>query len=244
MDLKDLRSSDPALEEAREEEVFPGVSLDELDRRSKTPPAKNKGRPAKEGELQGAGSSRSEALKEVQRKGDLLTARYRFDRKKINKTLAAFQFFLLILGLFFRESMFFYEAFKADPVTIRSAEELISLFQLRGIFSYFPLYILALFVVFPFKRHTGSMYEVYHGGMSAPLGIFLPGKPLRRRMKWRQIASFDLKSRRGVPYVLLLDKDQHVLGELRLDIDNPAGLYRAILLLAPKDHVLRKLVNN
>lgn len=227
VDLEDLQSCDYREEAGEEIEASVKVAVEDLDRIKRTAPAPKSKKPSKSASLVSKGQSKGQKGKSSSAELDRLTAKYQLDRKKLNWPLAAGVALILALGLLFKIFPFIDEVLGVGAVM-----------------SYFPLYALALLVLFPLRLPTTSMFEIYHEGISAPLGIFSPGRPERARLKWSDIREIEFKSKREVPYVLLLGKNGRELGELRLDVDRPEVFYRAIDRHAPREHVLRKLINS
>lgn len=245
VDLDDLQSFDQSEESVEEEIVVnPSISAKDLDSIKKHVPARVSPTRPKSGAVMDDG--RELAKNKRERQLEHITSKYRFDRKKLNWKGLFVVSLVIMAGLMAAHRSEAY-GFISETTGFRLPFEESAPLKFPWIDwfgSYYPLICFVLLALIPMKRQTQTMVEVFFEGLSVPSEIFPVGRSSRRRLTWRQIQKIDFKNKSGVPYVQLFDRDSRLLGEMRLDVDNPKGFYRALSLYAPKEHILRKLINN
>ena len=115
---------------------------------------------------------------------------------------------------------------------------------IRSYGSTYPIFIAIFLYFFPLKRHSRHMVAVYFDGITVPSEVFPTGSPKRNRVKWKNISWVDFAKKEGIPYMQIFDSDNDLLGEIRLDMTNMKGFYRAIDTYAPPENPVRKLFTN
>lgn len=173
-----------------------------------------------------------------------MTTRYRFDRAKHVWWAWGIIIFVLCLGYFAKpipvssggdDSIFFIIAQLGTSI----ANMLLKLF---GNVYYFIA--LGVFFFVPLKRNTPTMVEVYYDGLTIPNEVIPLGKHMRKRVSWRQIKLVKFKKKRGIPLMQLYAKDKSLLGEVRLDVDDVATMYKCLETYVPAEHPVRVLFEN
>lgn len=245
MDLSDLEADyDKSLLEEDEEIIDESVNVNDLDlpmRISSQPKSRkliNKIDPKAHAQRKKLNTLKGEKLL------NHMTARYRFDRAKHVWWAWAIIVFVLVIG------------YLASPIQTASSNDenfLTIISQLSGnIINMFikllgnTYYFIALGIFFfvPLKRNTPTMVEVYYDGLTIPNEVLPLGKHMRKRVSWRQIKHVKFKKKRGIPLMQLYAKDKSLLGEVRLDVDDVATMYKCFETYVPAEHPVRVLFEN
>lgn len=172
-----------------------------------------------------------------------MTNKYRFDRSKPVYWAWVLMLVIALMGFTGKEI----------PKHTVSGENYSYIIQLGAgifnlgvsIFNKAYLFIIAAILFFvPLRRTTPTMVEVFYDGLTVPHEVLPIGAYMRRRIIWRQIKSIGFKTKRQVPIMQLFAKDQSLLGEIRLDVDDVGTMYECIDLYAPKEHPIRILFEN
>lgn len=108
----------------------------------------------------------------------------------------------------------------------------------------YPIFIFVILYVFPLKRNTMYLVEIYFDGITIPSTLFAVGRPKRVRVRWRDIAYIEFKSKLNVPFVQVYNKKNELLGEIRLDFNNMKKFYEVLNTYCPDENPLRKLFTN
>ncbi len=247
LDLEDLSSSDlfEALEEREEIVIDAGVNLDELDSRG----AKHLSAPASKASKLGEVSQTSDQLRKnkeqnaSQERLKILDEKRTFDRKVMNWKGIGVIALIILVGVFFDQGLG-RAAFIEPSKDLKYAASAVRWFfnWLRFLGDYYPLLALASLIWIPLKKNSPDMYALSFDGIVAPteIGSFA----LRKRVPWASIKMVDFGKSSGAPVMRLMGESGRSLAELRLDIDDPEGLNKAIARFAPAGSPVRKLINN
>ena len=245
VDLEDLQPSDPL--EGRNDDivdiVVPGLSVQDLDKLGKTPPTKLPDKNAKKPELVVDANARGNSPRKAKDQLEHMTSKLRFDRRKLNVYGLGSIALVFAIGFACNHSVSFEAFLEARGIAEASTQRLPRyIFEgIRLFGKYYPLLCVAMAFSIPLKLQSSGMFEIFYEGVYAP--VDLGSKPvLRKRIPWEQIAELNFLRKDNIPLTELLDKDGQVMGQLRLDVDHPEGMIRAIDKYAPKTHPLRRLL--
>lgn len=245
VNLEDLRSSDPfeELDNQMEEIVEVGVSIDELDKFQSNNPSKKNNSNSITGKLFDPSlEKRQNSSKELL---DKHQERRVFDRKIWNLQPIIIAFTILLVGFLSSESQVVSEYANKDLNLSGGAAWMVkSIFSLLRFIGKTYLYISGGILVFgKLKKPSHKEFIISYDGIVGPMEVENPKTP-KKRARWSQIKDLVFEKRGGQFVACLKGDSGSTLIELSLDIERPEELKTAIERLSPKDHPIRKLVNN
>lgn len=247
VNLDDLRSSDPFEELDRDDEIIieTGVSLKELDSRGSKSVSRPSSKNSKSGEVS-ASSDEIQKNKEKQHSLErlkILDDKRSFDRKVFNWKGLGIITLIVFVGVFFDKGLSDI-VFKAVGEEVSYLANLVRWFfsGLQFLGDYYPLIALASLIWIPIKKNSQDQFTLSFDGIIAPTEVGT--NSLRKRSTWASIKKVDFGKSSGAPVMRLLNENDRILGELRLDIDDPKSFHQALSRFAPQGHPVRKLINN
>ena len=247
LNLEDLSSSDPfkALEESDEIIIEAGVDLDELDSRGPKSLSSPSSKLSKKGEVSQTADQLQKRKEEKasQERLKILDDKRTFDRKVLNWRGLGVIALILIVGAFFDQDLSG-AVFEWPSKELRLAATGLRWFfnWLHFLGDYYPILALASLIWIPLKKNSPDMYTLSFDGIIAPTELGAMGR--RKRVPWSSIKKVDFGKSLGAPVMRIMGESGRPLAELRLDIDDPERLHKAIAKFAPVGSPVRKLINN
>ena len=173
-----------------------------------------------------------------------MTNKYSFDKREVNYS-SVIVFVISVLFYFMARSLG--GAQSPDNIYIAAFAESAN-YAIATIYEpYRQLYVVVLFLLFyfiPLKRYTNLKVQIFYDGLNVPYEIIPTVEHRRKRVEWKYIYSIELGKSKEIPFVRLLGDRKQLLGELRLDVDDPKRMYEIIDTYSPADHPIRILFTN
>lgn len=247
VDLKDLRSSDPFEEYDYQDEIIveTGVGVDELDSHGHKSVSRPTSKNSKSGPLT-EDPKKSKILQERAQSLDrlkILDEKRSFDRKTINWSGVGIIGLIVLLGVFFQNVPSDLDTTGVKDnlrVFARIISYAFNMFSFLG--DYWPIIALGSLAFVPLKKNSKDYFALSFDGITVPSEVGTNGP--RKRVSWSSIKKVEFGRSSFIPVMRLLSESGRVMGEVRLDIDDPKGLHKAIDRFAPKGSPVRKLINN
>jgi hypothetical protein len=173
-----------------------------------------------------------------------MTDKYSFDRREVNY-ISVIVFIISVIFYFIARSLGGAES--PDNIYIAAFAESANYALATFYEPYRKLYVVVVFLLFyfiPLKRYTNLKVQIFYDGLTIPYEIIPTVEHRRKRVEWKYIYSIELGKTKEIPYVRLLGDRKQLLGELRLDVDDPKKMYEIIDTYAPADHPIRILFTN
>jgi hypothetical protein len=237
VDLDDLQpDNEPKLDIAPKEEAI--VNVEEISENTKKSQQSSISLKEKKGRVEKALGKTATAEEKV----NFMTKRFRFDKKE-------WQFEGVFLGIL---CVLLVYGFDHEVDNLQNLQDssrglmkvLIGFVVSIGtLFSKgWPLLVAVLFHFRPLRRFTNKRVEVFYDGVNVPTDLF-DTVDKRRRVNWAMIKKAKIDSKKGIDYIILMDKLDDPLGHLRLDVNSRKKFYKILNTYLPPEHILRKVVN-
>jgi hypothetical protein len=242
--------------DSMEEVVDAKISLDDLDKKESKKFLSVENKVIKRVESEVVSKSidssivKSERFKKYKGNGSkdsvvsFMTNRYQFDKREYIKVRVFL--FLLIIGSGYGSKLYQdeYLALKMK-IGFFNTPVFAIFFDFLELFMSNYVFVAILFLfIFPLKRNTHSLVEIFYDGLYVPSEIFPLGRPKRQRIMWAEVAHVRMQNRFNIPFIQLINQKKVVLGEMRLDLDDMEKFYETLDTYCPQNHPLRILFNN